>query len=99
MITLEFIGQRIKDIEVELSMLRATHDQEVLKFQQTELEFKQLVDRNQKRFQQLSGAIAELRTLEQTIEQKGNNNDNRIPTPDLSDRAFNVCTGQQPEGC
>jgi hypothetical protein len=97
MITLEFIGQRIRDIEVELSMLRATHDQEVSKFQQTEQQFKQLVDRNQKRFQQLSGAVAELRKLEQTTQQKGNNNDNIPTSTDLGNRVAHVCTGIKPE--
>jgi Fic family protein len=98
MITLEFIGGRIKEIEVELSMLRATHDQSMLEFQQTEQRFKEQVDRNQKKFQQLSGALAELRKLEQTTQQKKETNNDNIPaSTDLSDRFANVCTGIEPE--
>jgi FPC/CPF motif-containing protein YcgG len=98
MITLEAVGQRIRDLQAELFMLRTTHDQSVLAYQQTEQKFKEEVEQNQKRFQQLSGAVAELRRLEQTIQKKETNHDNSIPTPDLGDRAFNVCVSEQPEG-
>jgi chromosome segregation ATPase len=96
MITLEFIGQRIQQLQVELSMLRSTHDQEVSKFQQTQQQFQEQIDLNQKRFQQLSGAIAELRKLEQNIEQKKENQNDNIPIiADIGRRLAHVHTGVQ----
>jgi TolA-binding protein len=83
----ELLQQRIQMHKSELAILQATHDKMVADFQVQ-------VGKNQSRFAQLNGAIAELEQLQQTIEQEKENQNDNIPTlTDLGDRLTHVCPG------
>lgn len=82
------LQQRIQMHQAELAGLQERHDKMVSAFQAE-------VGKNQSRFAQLNGAIAELTEL---VKLKGDNNDDSIPTPDLGDRAFDVRPCGQSQG-
>jgi hypothetical protein len=82
------IDTRIKQLEGERDKLVASHDATMAQFQQVLLN-------NRNRFQQLSGAIDVLKELQKP---KGDNNDDSIPTSDLSDRTSDVRFSEQPQG-
>jgi len=67
MIDLETIEQRIRDYQIELSVLRTTHDQMVAVQEQSTKQFNERVQQNQVRFQQLTGIISELEQLKGTL--------------------------------
>lgn len=73
-IDLKTIEERIKEYQVELAVLRQAHDQMVAVAQQQQQEFQNRVAQNQNRFQQLSGAIAELEQLKATCQPKESSN-------------------------
>ena len=62
-INLDTIENRIKEYQLELAVLRQNHDQMVAVKQQQDQEFQQRVAANQNRYQQLTGALAELDLL------------------------------------
>ena len=78
----------------ERQQLESIHDAMIQQNQKTNQEFQQQVMKNQTRFAQLTGGITELQKL---LEIKGDNNDDSIPTLNLSDRIAHVCAGEQPE--
>lgn len=86
--TIKELQQRIQMHQAELTVLQTRHDQMVATFQAE-------VGKNQSRFAQLNGAIAELTEL---VKLQGDNNDDSIPTPDLGDRAFDVRSCEQSQG-
>lgn len=74
-IDLTTIEKRIKENQLELAVLRQSHDQMVAVAQAQQQEFQQRVSQNQLRFQQLTGAIGELEQLRQSLLPKGTNNE------------------------
>lgn len=58
------IEERINKLRVELQRLNNRHDAMVQENQRINQEFQQNVTKNQNRFQQLVGAIAELETMQ-----------------------------------
>jgi peptidoglycan hydrolase CwlO-like protein len=65
MINITTIEERIKKYNVDLAILKQNHDQMVAAFQQHQKEFQDKVAANQNRYQQLTGAIAELEQLKE----------------------------------
>lgn len=63
MITTEDIQNRIDNIQMEISILKESHDQMVAERNRTEQAFQQKALENQQRFQQLSGALNQLNDL------------------------------------
>lgn len=63
MITEEHIKTEIGKLRIELATLQGQHEQMVRNFQQTQADFNQRAVANQNRFQQISGAIANLTAL------------------------------------
>jgi hypothetical protein len=90
----EQIVDRIREMTAERQQLESIHDAMIQQNQKTNQEFQQQVMKNQTRFAQLTGGITELQKL---LEIKGDNNDDSIPTLNLSDRIAHVCAGEQPE--
>jgi hypothetical protein len=89
--TTEHLQQRIQMHKSELAILQASHDKMVADFQAQ-------VAKNQSRFAQLTGAIAELEQLVQTIQQKKENPNDNIPIiADLGNRPAHVRTGIESE--
>jgi hypothetical protein len=88
------IEERIKALTAELNALQGTHDTMVQQNQQGQQQFQQQVAKNQTRYAQLQGAIAELQQLQKT---EGINNDNSIPASNRSHRTAHVRTSQQPQ--
>ena len=87
------IEDRIHALMLERSSLEAEHAQMIKLNQQMNQEFQQAVVKNQTRFAQITGGIAELQKL------KGeNNHDNRISSAGLSDRLTDVRPCEQSEG-
>ena len=68
MITKESIQEKIGKLQIEQATLQTLHDNMVKDFQQKQAEFQQVVTGNQARFQQLTGAIAELSALLKTLD-------------------------------
>jgi hypothetical protein len=90
-LTTQQLQQRIAVHRSELAILQANHDKMVADFQAQ-------LGKNQSRFAQLTGAIAELEQLVQTIQQKKENqNDNISTSTDLGNRFANVCPGIESE--
>jgi predicted nucleic acid-binding Zn-ribbon protein len=89
--TIEQLQQRIQMHRSELAILQASHDKMVADFQSQ-------VGKNQSRFAQLTGAIAELEQLVKTIQQKKEDPNDNIPTStDLGDRFAHVRPGIESE--
>ena len=66
------IEQRIQNLKIELATLNTNHEAMVAAKNQADQEFQQSVLRNQARFQQLTGAIAELELmLREKVETNG----------------------------
>lgn len=63
MITKEQIQEKIGKLQIEQASLQSVHDNMVRNFQQAQAEFQQKVAGNQSRFQQITGAIAQLTEL------------------------------------
>ena len=72
MIDLETIEQRIRDYQIELSVLRTTHDQMVAVQEQSTKQFNERVQQNQVRFQQLTGIISELEKMQTELQTENN---------------------------
>jgi hypothetical protein len=89
--TTQQLEQRIQMHRNELALLQQNHDKMVADFQAQ-------IGKNQSRFAQLTGAIAELEQLIQTIQQQKENPNDNIPTPtDLGNRLTHVCPGIESE--
>jgi response regulator RpfG family c-di-GMP phosphodiesterase len=72
MLNLETIENRIKDCQLELGILRTTHDQMTVDYNKATQVYNERTAINQARFQQLNGAIAELQKLkEETVSENG----------------------------
>jgi predicted nucleic acid-binding Zn-ribbon protein len=85
--TTEQLQQRIQMHKSELAILQASHEKMVADFQAQ-------VGKNQSRFAQLNGAIAELEQLVQNIQQeKENQNDNIPASTSIGNRIAHVCPG------
>lgn len=63
MITPEQIQERIVKLRLEQTSLQSSHDQMIRERNERETQFAQIVQANQNRFQQITGAIAQLTTL------------------------------------
>lgn len=66
MIKEEQIQEQITKLQTEQAALQTLHERMVANFQQTQAEFQQKVAGNQNRFQQITGAIAQLTELLQS---------------------------------
>jgi hypothetical protein len=88
---IEQLQQRIQMHKAALAVLQVDHDKMVADFQAQ-------VGKNQSRFAQLNGRIAELEQLIQTIQQEKENPNDNIPIPtDLGNRLTHVLPGIEPE--
>lgn len=67
MITKESIQEKIGKLQIEQATLQTRHDNIVKEFQVKQAEFQQVVTGNQNRFQQITGAIAQLTELLNSI--------------------------------
>lgn len=68
MITKEQIQEKIGKLKIEQASLQTLHDNMVRDFQTQQQNFQQTVAAHQNRFQQLTGAIAQLTELLKTLE-------------------------------
>lgn len=68
MITKEQIQEKIGKLKIEQASLQTLHDNMVRDFQAQQQNFNQTVVAHQNRFQQLTGAIAQLSELLKTFE-------------------------------
>jgi predicted nucleic acid-binding Zn-ribbon protein len=67
-ITKEQIQEKIGKLKIEQATLQAHHDNMVKSFQEQQAQFQQVVAGNQNRFQQITGAIAQLTELLATFD-------------------------------
>lgn len=67
MITKEEIQERINKLTVEQAALQSRHDAMVKEHQDRTAQFQQIVAGNQNRFQQITGAIAQLTEMLQGV--------------------------------
>lgn len=79
MITEDQIKAEIGKLQVEQASLQVQHDQMVRNFQQMQAEFQQRVAANQNRFQQITGAMANLQALLQPPGQPSQNGQPSAP--------------------
>lgn len=85
MLNLEKIENRIREYQVELAVLRTSHEHMVAAQQKATETFNEKVNANQIRFQQLSGAIAELEDLKKEfLSTNGEGQTKRHPRLDKS---------------
>jgi seryl-tRNA synthetase len=92
------IENRIRELTLERTALESAHNALVQQNQKINQEFQQQVVQNQTRFAQITGAITELKKLTENLNQGNTHHDHSIPTPDLGDRAIDVCLSEQPKG-
>jgi hypothetical protein len=60
---------RIDKLKIELFDLQRAHEKAIADKQKADQEFQEFIAKNQQRFQQLNGAIAELETIQAAAEE------------------------------
>lgn len=82
-------------LTIEQKALEIAHNAASIENQKSNQEFQQQAVKNQTRYAQITGGIAELKRL---LKQQGDNNhDDSIQPFNISDRIAHVCAGEQPE--
>ena len=84
--TITELEQRMQGRRSEMAILQASHDKMVADFQSQ-------ISKNQTRFAQLTGAIAELTELMQTYEQRNNDGSGSGGNPEYAGGLFNDRAG------